>query len=127
MKILTKARYSAEITAAWEAGNRHGEDDGFAAGYDKGYSDGKARALVADESYAAGRSEGLQAGEGLLGEVLRAAYSDPLRVRYAYEKARDPQDPSKVSYTTFLKICGETAAMTEGLIREQLAEMGVTL
>jgi hypothetical protein len=109
-----------------EAG-RKGYDDGFSDGYSKGYEDGKARALVADESYAAGRDEGMKTGEGLLGEILKAAFADHIRVRYAFEAARDPMDRAQVSYKKFLAGCAESATMTEAAARAKLAEMGVTL
>jgi hypothetical protein len=125
--LITKRKMQELLLRADADGWKEGRDAGFSSGYGKGYADGKARALVADESYAAGRDEGMKTGEGLLGEILKAAFADHIRVRYAFEAARDPIDRGQVSYKKFLAGCAESATMTEDTARAKLAEMGVTL
>ncbi len=114
--MISKRKHLEALLTADSEGWKAGRDAGYSTGYADGHKAGKALALVSDEIYAAGRDEGLKTGEGLLGEILKAAFADPIRVRYAYEQAKDKDDPSKVSYKTFLRVCGEAAAMTEAEI-----------
>ena len=106
MKILTRRDLEAikiKLEGAYEAGVREGAE--------------------------IGRQQGESGMHMMAGEILKAAFSDPLRVRYAYEKAKTPtpEDPKAIDYRLFLKTCAESAAMTDDDARAKLAEMGVTL
>jgi hypothetical protein len=94
-------------------------------------------AIKLEEAYTAGEREGLKIGrqqgesgiDMMAGELLKAAFADPIRVRYAYEVSKRPvpADPKAIDWRLFLKTCAESASMTEDAARAKLAEMGVTL
>jgi hypothetical protein len=94
-------------------------------------------AIKLEDAYEKGERDGIQIGRAqgesgmdmMAGELLKAAFADPVRVRYAYEKAKapTPADPKAITWRLFLKVCADTAGMSEDTIRAELAELGVVL